>query len=147
MTARDAGSATLEFIVIGVGVLVPIAYLALAATSVQSAAFASSQAVREAGRAFATAADAEQGRARAWAAARVAFADHDLALPPGALRISCPDAPCLTPGSVVDVHLDWSAPLPWLPGSLADGAPLRVPVSATHRVPVDDFRDSPGGSG
>ena len=140
----DEGAAVIEFIVIGVGMLVPVVYLALSAAAVESAAFASTQAVREAGRAFSTAATPDQGRARAQAAARLAFADHGLALPAGALRLTCADGPCLAPGSVVDVDLDWSVALPWLPGSVSSDVPARVPIRATQRVPVDDYRSSPG---
>ncbi len=142
--AKDAGSAVLELIVVGVGLLVPLVYVALSVATVQTATFASAQAVREAGRAFGSAPTQDVGRARATAAARLAFADHGLSLPPGSLRFVCPAAPCLTPGSVVDVSLAWEVPLPWLPTLLSDGVAASVPVSANHRVPVDDYRSSPG---
>jgi hypothetical protein len=72
---------------------------------------------RRVGLAFSTAATPEDGRRRAVAAGRIAFADQGLDLPVGALEVTCPDAPCLTPGSVVQVSLDWRVPLPWLPAS------------------------------
>jgi hypothetical protein len=140
----DAGSAVVEFVLIGVGALVPIVYLVLSAMAVQTAAFASTQAVREAGRAFSTAVDERSGRQRAESAARLAFADQGLVLPAGSLRLACSTPTCLTPGSVVDVELAWSVALPWLPGSLADDVPVRVPISAVQRVPVDDYRSDPG---
>ncbi len=140
----DRGAAMIEFIVIGVGVIVPLAYLAISAVTVQAAAFASTQAVREAGRAFSTSTTAQEGRARARVAAQLAFADQGIELPANALRITCAEGECLAPGSVVDVELDWSVPLPWLPGSLAADVPARIPIEATHRVPVDDYRSSPG---
>jgi len=146
-TDRDAGSAIVEFIVVGVCVLVPLAYLVLAAGAVQSAVFASTQAVREAGRAFVTSASAEQGRQRAMAAAALAFDDHGIPLPPAALEVGCAGGPCLTPGSTVVVSMEWRVPLPWLPsslaGSLAESAPSLIPVRAEHRIPVDDFRGMP----
>lgn len=140
----DSGSAMIEFIVIGVGVIVPLAYLAISAVTVQAAAFASTQAVREAGRAFSSATTPQEGRMRAVAAAQLAFSDHGIELPANALRITCTEGECLAPGSVVDVDLAWSVPLPWLPGSLAADVPARIPIEATHRVPVDDYRSSPG---
>lgn len=143
----EAGSAIIEFLIVGVCVLVPLAYIVLAAGAVQSAVFASTQAVREAGRAFVTSATAEQGRQRAMAAASLAFDDHGIPMPPGALEVGCADGPCLTPGSTVVVTVDWRVPLPWLPasmaGSLAASAPSLVPVRAEHRIPVDDFRGTP----
>jgi hypothetical protein len=95
----DEGSAVVEFIIVGIAVLVPMVYVVQCAMTVHAAALASSQAVREAGRAFSTAATEAQGRERASIAGRLAFADQGLALPPGALRVTCPDGPCLSPGS------------------------------------------------
>ena len=112
----EDGSAVIEFIVVGVGVLVPMVYIVLSVMTVHAAAFASTQAVREAGRAFSTASTPGEGRARALAAARIAFRDQGMSLPAGALRVECADGPCLAPGSAVEVRLDWRVPLPWLPG-------------------------------
>jgi hypothetical protein len=136
----DGGSAAIEFIVLGIGLLVPLVYLASAAASLEAAAFASAQAAREAGRAFSASATPAQGRRLAEAAARLAFADHGLELPGGALSLACTDGPCLSPGSAVEVVLAWEAPLPWLPGTLAADVPARIPVEARQRVPIDDFR-------
>lgn len=136
----DQGSAAIEFIVLGIGLLVPLVYLASAAATVQAAAFASAQAVREAGRAFSSSATPAQGRRLAVAAAGLAFADHGLELPSRALRIACTDGPCLSPGSAVEVVLAWEVALPWLPGTLAADVPARIPVEARQRVPIDDFR-------
>lgn len=132
---RDRGAAVIEFLVLGVGLLIPLAYIGIAAAGVQSAVFASTQAVREAGRAFSSSVTAAEGRGRAVAAARLAFADHGLVLPAGALRVTCPESACLSPGSSVVVDLAWSVPLP--------GVPAAIPVQATHTVPIDDFRGSP----
>ena len=127
----DEGSAIIECIVVG-------------AMTIHSAALASTQAVREAGRAFSTASNEVQGRSRAAVAARLAFADQGLTLPPGSLGMACPDGTCLAPGSVIDITLDWRVPLPWLPASCSGRA--SVPMSARQRVPVDDYRSSPDGS-
>ena len=142
----EAGSATIEFIVVGIGVLVPLVYVVLSVMAVQSAAFASTQAVREAGRAFSTATTPAEGRARAGAAARLAFADHGLLLPSGALRIDCTEGACLAPGSAVEVTIDWQVRLPWLPSGLDAAESVSVPITAVQRVPVDDYRSSPTGA-
>lgn len=139
----DRGSAVVEFIALGVGVLVPLGYIVLAAAGVQAAVFASTQAVREAGRAFVSASTSGEAQARAQGAARLAFDDHGLELPPGALTVSCPGGQCLTPGATVTVELAWRVPVPWLPESLAGSAPGLVPVHVRHVVPVDDYRGSP----
>ncbi len=139
----DRGSAVVEFLVVAVGLLVPVAYLAACAGAVESAAYATSQAAREAGRAYVTAGGAAEGRARALAAARLAFADQGLVLPNGALRVTCVDGSCLAPGSAVLVDVRWALPLPWLPAGITGDTAASLPVSATHRVPVDDFRADP----
>jgi hypothetical protein len=135
-----------EFLVIGVGVLVPMVYIVQCATVVHSAALATSQAVREAGRAFSTSPDERSGRQRAVVAAAIAFRDQGLRLPPGSLRLDCSAGPCLAPGSVIDVNLDWRVPLPWLPDEWSGTGGYRVPISASQRVPVDDFRGDPEAS-
>lgn len=132
----------MEFIVVGIGLLVPIAYLVVGAASVQAASFASAQAVREAARAFATAVTASDAERRAWTAARLAFADHGLDLPREALHLTCRDGPCLTPGSSIDVALSWETPLPWLPPALGLTAPA-VPIEARQLVRIDDYRADP----
>lgn len=139
----DRGSALIEFIALAVGMLVPLVYMALAAAGVQAGVFASTQAVREAGRAFVTSATPGEGIARAQVAARLAFDDHAIDLPADSLTVSCVGGPCLTPGSEVLVEVRWQVPLPWLPADLAGSAPALVPIRAAHRIPVDDFRGEP----
>ncbi len=141
--ASDRGSAMVEFIALGVGVLVPLVYVVLAAAAVQSAVFASTQAVREAGRAFTSAMTPAQAMVRAQGAARLAFDDHGIDLPADALTIACAPGPCLSPGAAVTVVMSWRVPVPWLPAGLAGEAPGLVPVHVRHVVPVDDYRGSP----
>jgi len=143
MTGRtdDRGSSLVEFLVIGVAALVPVAYLALAVTAVQAQVLAGTQAVREAGRAFSTSATTAEARARAMAAARMAFLDHGIDPPTDGLRITCVGGPCLSPGSAVDVRIAWSVPLPWVPLADVDGP--AIPLGAEHLVPIDDYRGDP----
>lgn len=137
----DRGSAVVEFVVVGVGVLVPLVYLLQVVGVLHSGVLASGAAAREAGRAFSTASTVAEARARAESAARLAFADQGLTLPAGSLRVQCLDGACLSPGSSVVVAIDWTARLPWLPDTWAREA--GVPVSARQQVPVDDYRSSP----
>lgn len=134
----ERGSAVSEFIVIAVLVLIPIAYGVLSIVRVQSASFASAQAVREAGRAFMTADAVLQAKVRAESAARLALADHGFTLPAGALDVACPSGPCLSPGSAATVTLQWTVELPWFPAGF--GQIAAMPISATHHVPVDAYR-------
>ena len=137
-STSDRGSAVIEFVVIGVAVLVPMVYIVQCVLVMHSAVLASTQATREAARAFSTSDTPRDGRQRAIAAARLAFQDQGLELPTGALRVGCVDGPCLAPGSAVVTDIDWRVPLPWLPDSWAGDA--SVPVTSTQRVPIDDFR-------
>jgi hypothetical protein len=130
---RDEGAAVIEFIVIAVALLIPVGYAALAVAHLQSAAFATSVAAREAGRAFATAPTVPAARSAAGAAARVAFADHGLELPDGALWVRCDGGACLAPGSAVITEVSWRVPLPWVGGTGVD-------VTSRHVEPIDDFR-------
>lgn len=140
-SSDDRGSSLVEFLVVGVAVLVPVAYLALAVTAVQAQVLAGTQAVREAGRAFSTSATTSEGRTRAVAAARLAFRDHGIDPPADGLRITCVGGPCLSPGSAVDVRLAWSVPLPWVPLTDAEGPALSL--GTEHLVPIDDYRGDP----
>lgn len=134
----ERGSAVSEFIVIAVLVLIPLAYGVMSIVRVQSASFASAQAVREAGRAFMTSDAVVQANVRAQSAARLALADHGFTLPDGALRIDCGGAPCLSPGSAATVSLQWTVDLPWFPAGF--GQIAAMPITATHHVPVDTYR-------
>jgi hypothetical protein len=129
----------LEFIVIGVLVLVPMAYVVMSVMRVQAATMASTQAVREAARAYATSDSVAQGRAAALTAAQVAFEDQGFVLPESALRVSCLGS-CLAPGSSIHVDLDWHVDLPWMPASLSEGRSTSVPIEAVHTARVDTFR-------
>lgn len=133
----ERGSGVTEFIVVAVLVLIPLAYGVLSIVRVQSASFASTQAVREAGRAFMTADAVVQANVRAQAAARLALADHGFALPDGALQVRC-SGPCLAPGSSATVSLNWVVNLPWFPAGFGEVAAM--PITATHHVPVDAYR-------
>jgi hypothetical protein len=122
-------------------------YIVQCAMTVHAAALASNQAVREAGRAFTLAADEASGRSRAALAGRLAFADQGMSMPASALRVTCPDGPCLAPGSTVQVVLDWQVPLPWLPAGWSGQGRASIPISAELRMPIDDFRGSPESGG
>ncbi len=133
----ERGSAVVEFIVIGVGVLIPLAYVVIAVAQVIGAQAAAQHAVREAGRVFVRDAVVQTGEVRARRAADIAFADRGMELPESAIAFSCP-GPCLTPGSTLSVDLAWDMPLPWMPSGLDSW--LAVPIRASSEYPVDDFR-------
>lgn len=135
---RDDGTAVIEFVVLVVLVLVPVVYVVLAATRVQAASYAVTQAAREAGRAFVQADSPGEAASAARAAVRLAMNDQGF---DGAnLEVHCSDA-CLAPGSRVQVRVSARVRLPFLPDGIDSVA--SVPVTADHVVPVDDYRNSP----
>ena len=139
----DEGAAVIEFTILVTLVFVPIVYLVLAVMQVQAAAFAVTQAAREAGRAYAQADTLAQARGDAAAAVGVALADQGFTAKPDTLRVDCSVRGCLAPGAEVTLHVDVRVRLPFLPESLGDVMIGSVPVSAEHRVPIDVYRSDP----
>lgn len=139
---RDDGAAVVEFVVLVVLVIVPIAYAVIAVMSVQSAAYAVTQAARESARAFAQADSVSQARSAARIATRLALDDQGVAARGDELTVDC-DAGCLSPGSTIRVIVSTRVRLPFLPDSLADSTLGAVPVSAVHVAVIDDYRDAP----
>lgn len=136
---RDGGRAIVEFLVVGLLLLVPVVYFVVTLSRVQAAAFAVSTAAREAGRAFTTATDDGSAYARAQAAARISFEDYDFG-PDGTIGLSCDGSPCLRPSGRVETVATVTVRLPLVPDVLSGAIPAVLPVSATHVATVDRFR-------
>ncbi|HRW19171.1 MAG TPA: pilus assembly protein [Dermatophilaceae bacterium] len=135
---REDGRAIVEFILIGVTLLVPLVYLVTALAAIQGAAFAATSAAREAGRAYTTATTDDAAGPRARAAAAIAFGDFGLT-EGSSLTIRCDGAPCLRSEGRVTVTATVQVRLPLVPDVVASVVPAVVPVSATHVAGVDRF--------
>lgn len=140
----DEGSAPLEFLSAGVLVLVPLVYLVLTLSALQSAAFATegaaAAAVRVLSRSDPSAADAS---ARAEVAAGVALADFGIPLERAEFELRCtPVADCRETGGVLTVTVRTHVPLPLLPPWLGGALPLTVPVESVVAQPVTRFSGS-----
>ena len=135
---EDQGSAVLEFLIIGLLVLVPLLYVLLTVLRVESAVMASTQAVREAGRAFMMADSSSQGRLQALAAARLAMADQGFDMSAASLSITCGQT-CLAPSSSAHIRLDWRVNLPWIPATIA-GRESGYPIAVESDVRIDSYR-------
>jgi Flp pilus assembly protein TadG len=136
----DEGSAIIEFVFLAVLMLVPIVYLIVALGRIQAGALAVEQGAREAGRAFVTAPDEVSGRARAQAAAALAFQDQGFAGPyDGQLTVRCSAAPCLTGNARVTVDAQITVLLPGVPRFLSHVIPVQMTLDATHISTVDEF--------
>ena len=138
----ERGSAVVEFVVLGVLLLIPLVYLVMMLARVQAGSYAVSQAAREAGRAYVTAEAGDQAAGRAEAAARIAFLDHSFE-ESGRLSIACDGIPCLRPDGRVETTASVRVPLPLVPSFVRHVIPLSVPVSASHLSTVDRFRGLP----
>ncbi|MEP6650333.1 MAG: pilus assembly protein [Lapillicoccus sp.] len=139
LARRDSGRAIVEFLVVGLLLLVPVVYFIVTLSRVQAAAIAVSTASREAGRAFTTAATEDSAYARAQAAARLSFEDYDFGAD-GAVRVRCDGSPCLRPEGRVEAVATVNVRLPLVPDILSGALPTMLPVSATHVATVDRFR-------
>lgn len=128
----DDGTALLEVLVLGVGLLVPLLYTVISLMAVQSGSFAATSAAREAARAYVTSTTPSQGTARARAAARVVLADAGVAAVTPVVRCS---GGCLQPGSRVDVTVSVDVPLPLVAAT--------VTVTGAESMPVDRYREAP----
>ena len=137
----DGGSAIVEFLGVGLLLLIPLVYLIIVLGEIQAATFAVQGGAREAARMLATAPDAAHGGADAHAAIDLALADHGLA--GGSLLLSCASDECLQPGGTVEVAVRVDVPLPWVPALVQEVVPLTVPVSASYIAPLDDLAARP----
>ena len=130
----EEGSALVEFIFLGLVLLVPVIYLIVAAGQVQGAAFAAVGAAESAAKVYADAEDPEAGERRARVAAELAFTDFGFHPEEMLLDISC-SAQCLSPGSTVTALVSFDVPLPLNPGLPGmDFAPVSVDSSSTQIV-------------
>ncbi|WP_395638964.1 hypothetical protein [Pseudolysinimonas sp.] len=139
--ARDEGSASIEFITVGILLLVPTVYLVLALSSIQSASFAVEGAARQASRVFVQAESLAQAEAAASRAVAVTLADYGLDAADARVVITCrPDpADCLTRRGFVTVSISTAAPLPLFPAVLEADIPLGVPIDAVSTEQVSRF--------
>ncbi|MBB5633912.1 hypothetical protein BKA04_002135 [Cryobacterium mesophilum] len=139
--SAERGSASLEFITIGLILLVPLAYLVLAMAAIQGAAFAVEGAARQAVRVFVQADSESQAAARAERAIRFALADAGLSDLEPRVSVSCSPNPhaCLTRLGTVSVAVAVTVPLPLTPPELDLAVPVGVPLQATSTEQISRF--------
>lgn len=138
----ERGSGLVEFIWMGVILLIPLVWIVVSVFTVQRGAFATSGAARAAGRAYVLAPTDGIGHARAVAAARQVFRDQGIGGQPFSLHVSCRPFPhqCHSGTSIVTVSIHSRVDLPLLPSILGGGAPT-FKVDAAHTVPVGQYQE------
>lgn len=130
---EEGGSAVVEFIFLGLVLLVPVVYFIVTAGQVQGAAYAAVGAAESAARVYAAADDQAAAGEQARAAASLAFTDFGFEPEGMQLDISC-SAGCLTPGSTVTALVRFDVPLPLATGLGLDFAPVTVDSASTQTV-------------
>ncbi len=146
-TRADAerGSASLEFIVVGLVLLVPIVYLIVALGALQSAALGVEAGARHVARAIATAAG--PGEAQERADDILATVNREYRLDPAgtAVAISCRPATvtCPAAGSTVVVRIDTRVALPFMPAIWGLDRVTAMPVEAMSAQKVSRFWGEP----
>jgi hypothetical protein len=136
----DDGNALVEFVYLSVLLMVPLFYALLAVFQVQSAAFAVTEASRQAGRAFVRADTTEEGVARAGKAVQLALHDQgvDADVVP---TFVCDPSPCdLSSGQRVETKVRYTVTLPFV-GTFFGKDRAGIPVTGTHVEYVDRFKE------
>lgn len=139
--ADDNGSASLEFITVGLLMLVPLVYLVIALAAIQAGALAVEGAARHAARVFVISGNESQAAARAERAIRFALADAHIPSEPH-VTVTCEPRPsdCLTRHGTVTVRVSVIVPLPLMPATIAADVPLGVTLEASATQQVSRFR-------
>jgi hypothetical protein len=140
-SSSDRGSASIEFIVVGVAIILPLIYIAITVLTLNAAQFAANQAAREGVRAFVTSMSNSLGNHRASIAANQAFADYGLTESQPHLSITCDHLSCLTPGGKVSVEITTQVPLPFIP-RWGSQNPVTMPISSQATLLVDQYREA-----
>jgi Flp pilus assembly protein TadG len=137
----DRGSASLEFITVGVLLLVPTVYLVLALSALESASFGVEGAARQATRVFVQSESEGAAESAARAAIQVTLADYGLDAHNAQVAISCRPNPadCLTRRGYVTVTITTTVPLPLMPPVLQLHLPAGIPVQSVATEQVSRF--------
>lgn len=140
----DTGSAVVEFVALGILLLIPLVHLVVTLGRVQAAAFAADSSARAAARALASAEDERSGRARALTAVRLGLRDHGFDDDPvAASRVTCSAAPCLVPEGRISVQVDVRVAVFRLPGFVTGPERASITVRSECLTTVDRFRSPP----
>jgi hypothetical protein len=144
-SSDDAGSASLEFIVTGMILLLPIVYLVLTMAAIQAGALAVEGAARQAVRVFVQARTEDEAEARAARAIEFGLADYGLDAADATVSITCLPRPseCLSRLGTVTVRVGVSVRLPLAPPVLTLDVPISVPLEAVATERVSRFWSGP----
>jgi Flp pilus assembly protein TadG len=137
----EQGSASLEFITVGLILLVPLVYLVIAVSAIQGASLSVESASRQAARVFVQGDTVEDARQSAELAVQFALADYGVDPRTATVRITCSPRPkeCLSRHGFVTVTVSAAVGLPLSPPALGSSGPLSVPLTARSTEQVSRF--------
>lgn len=137
----DEGSAALEFITVGLLMLVPLVYLVVALGQIQGQALGAEAGARHVARAIASAPDAVTATARTDAVLRSIVDEYGIDPDEVELSLTCRPAGsvCLEAGSTVLVRVATRVALPLMPSVLGLSSLASVPVEASAAQKVSRF--------
>lgn len=129
----DVGSAALEFITVGVILLVPLVYLVIVLGAIQQQAFGVEAAARHTARAIATAPDTEAAGGRSDAVLGSIIDEYRLESADVRVSVECTPVGtgCPTAGATVIVTVATRVRLPFVPAIFGLDDALAVPVEAS----------------
>ncbi len=108
--ASESGRASLEFLVFGIALVIPVMFLGVSLSSIQGATLAAQSASAHAARVFVHQATLSDATAIADRAAFVALGNHGFDSYSRLERL-CNPASCLSPGAAVTIRVSVEAPL------------------------------------
>ena len=136
----DEGTALVEFLWLGLLLLIPLAYLIVSLFQVQRSAFAAADATRAAGGRGSVPRPAPTGHNEPSSPPSSPSADEGLTIPPDAMTFSCSDSCCPDTGTL-HVRLTLEATLPGL--AALDRGVATIPVTGSHDEVIDRFAAAP----
>lgn len=135
----ERGSASLEFLTVGIILLVPLVYLVLALAAIQAGALGVEGAARQAARVAVTETAGAETEAAAARAVQVALADYGIDAAAASVTVRCDRADCSEAGARVSVSVAARVELPLVPDFLALSSVGTVPVEASATQTVSRF--------
>ena len=127
----ERGSAVLEFILVGMLLLVPLVYLIVSLGLIQGQSLGAEAAARHVARAGATAEDLEDARIRADAVLVAVSEEYGLENVELSLRCTPAGATCPRAGATLHVTVRTAVPLPLVPPVLGLEQIAAIPVEAS----------------
>ncbi|MFK0001335.1 hypothetical protein ACIQTZ_01460 [Paenarthrobacter sp. NPDC090520] len=125
----------MEFILLGLLLMVPLIYFVVTIGQIQGGMFAVVGAADQAAKAYVQQAEPGAARAAAEQAALVAAKDYGFLPDAVALDVSCDRHDCLSAGAAVTVSIQVTVPLPMAPfGDALHLDAARLHASATQKV-------------